>query len=288
MGKYSVKFIFALLMLTNLSCSVNILENFADKTTNEALRVDAMKLINQGSYTEALAKIGQMTESYAASRGIVALKAQANAGICGLNFFDFVLSLKNLGTQRILPFLIGNFRAGTNTTKIDACVTAENLIKSIGAVGARNTDENLLMLLISFTKVGQLLSYYADADQDGNATAAYDVCTIGGVGVRTAAAAMPDEDLGEVGTGLTLAMESLTAVASSVDLGSGSLDSLSTACSSMPAGFNFCTKTAKADFDASELLAIRSFIREGSSIGLDLNGCGGGTVTGSASCRCFP
>ncbi len=277
----------AVVLLLNVSCSVNILENFAEKTSNDALYFDAKKLIDGGDYTAALAKIDLMTDDFEAGRGITTLKAQAHAGLCGLNFFDFVLALRNLGSQKMLQFLVTNFRSGAVTTKFDHCVTAESLIKGLGAVGARSLDENLLLLLVSFTKVGQILSFYADADQNGTATPAYDVCTIATAGTRTAGATMPDEDAREVGTGLTVAMESLTAVAGQIDLGSGSLDSLASACSSAPAGYNFCTKTTAADFTANELLAIRSFIREGSAFGLDLNGCAGGSVSGSASCRCF-
>ncbi len=281
----AITIVCAFLLTVNVSCSVNILENFADKTSNEALLTEAKILVNKGFYSQALAKMNLMTVSFQADRGVVALKAQAHAGICGLNFFDFVLALKDLGTQRIFPFLLGAFRSGADTTRIDACVTAENLIKSLGAVGARSRDENLLMLLVSFTKIAQVLSYYADADQDGTATISYDICAAGGA--RTAAAAMPDADVGEVGTGLTLAMESLSAISGSIDLGSGTLDSVTTACSSLTAQYNFCSKIVKTDFTADELTAIRSFVREGGAYGLDLNGCNGGSVTGSASCRCF-
>jgi hypothetical protein len=281
----AITIVCAFLLTVNVSCSVNILENFADKTSNEALLTEAKILVNKGFYSQALAKMNLMSVSFQADRGVVALKAQAHAGICGLNFFDFVLALKDLGTQRIFPFLLGAFRSGADTTRIDACVTAENLIKSLGAVGARSTDENLLMLLVSFTKIAQVLSYYADADQDGTTTTTYDICAAGGA--RTAAAAMPDADVGEVGTGLTLAMESLSAISGSIDLGSGTLDSVTTACDSLPAQYDFCSKIVKTDFTADELTAIRSFVREGSAYGLDLNGCAGGSVTGSASCRCF-
>lgn len=272
-------------LASSMSCSVNILENFADTNTDEALLNDAKKMINQGNYNGAIAKIDKMTSSYQATRAIVSLRAQAYAGLCGLNFFDLVLALGNLGTTRILPFTLSTFRSGADTTKIDACITAETLIKSIGAVGARTTDENLLMLLISFTKIGNLLSYYADSDQDGTATAAYDVCTVGGAGVRTAGADMPDEDARELGTGLTIALESLSAISGSVNLGSGSLAGLSGACSALPPGYDFCAKTDGSQFTANELKGIRSLAREGSALGLDLNGCGGGDVT-TVGCFC--
>ncbi len=85
--RINVTFILFFVLVANLSCSVNILESFADPTTNEALEVDAKKLINKGDYLGAIAKIDKMTSSYRSGRGVVGLRAQAYAGICGLDFF---------------------------------------------------------------------------------------------------------------------------------------------------------------------------------------------------------
>lgn len=275
--------LFIILIFSNLSCSVNILESFADKTTNEALLNDAKILINAGNYSAALVKIAEMSSSYQADRAIVALKASAHAGLCGLNFFDFVLALQNIGSTRLLPFLISSFRSGASTTKIDECVTAENLIESIGVSTARTTDENLLLALISFAKIGTVLSYYVDSNQDGTATSGYDVCTIGGA--RTAGGSMPDTDARELGSGITLAIENIQAISGEVSLGSASLTQINSACTSLGV-YNFCSKTDPTTFSASELLAIRSLAREGSAVGLDLNGCSGGDIS-NGSCRCF-
>lgn len=281
------KYLLAFVLLVNVSCSVNILENFADKTTNEALMFDAKKKIDQGDYTGALAKIALMTSAYRAGRDIVALEAKAHGGLCGINFFEFILALGNLGSTRMLPFLMGSFRSGTDITKVDHCISAETLIKSLGVVGARTPDENLLMLVVSFAKVGQLLSFYADSDQDGTAAASYDVCAIAAPGTRTAGGAMPASDAAELGTGLTLAIESLGALAGIIDLGAGSMDSLTTACASLPAQYQFCGQTTTADFDVDELKAIRSFVKEGSAMGLNLGTCAGNNVS-DPNCVCFP
>lgn len=274
-----------LTLLWNISCSVNILENFADKTSNEALYIDAQKLIDEGDYAGALVKIARMTGSFSSSRRVVSLSAKAHAGVCGVDFMSFVLAMRNLGTTRLLPFLVSHFRGGTTTTKMDECLVAENLVESIGAIGERTTDENLLLAVISFAKIGVTLSYYADVDQDGTATAAYDVCTAAAVGVRTAGATMPDADAAQFGTGITLALANITAISSEVDLGSDSLDEINGICTAL-GGFNFCSKTDPTAFSAAELLAIRSVAKEGSSVGLDLVACAGGDLS-SGACRCF-
>ena len=285
-----MKYLLLLALAFNLSCSVNVLENFANPDTDEALYVDAVKLMNRADYTGALAKIDKMTAGYSTGRPVVMLRAQANAGLCGLNFFDFVLAFRDLGSTRILPFLLSHFRGGANAARLDYCVTSENLIRSLGAVGARSLDENLLMLMVNFAKIGNILSFYADVDQDGTATPAYNVCTIGSAGSRVAGAAMPDEDARQVGTGLTLAKENLGAIAGQIDLGTGSLGSFDTVCASpvlaLAGVADFCNKTQAADFTANELLAIRSIVHEGSAVGLDINGCAGGDIS-SGACRCF-
>lgn len=276
----------ALLMaVSNLSCSVNIMENFADKNTNEALFEDAKILINKGSYEAALAKIELINGSLAQDRRVIALKATAHAGLCGLNFLNFALALKNLGTTRILPFLAAQFRGGTTTAKIDSCITAESLVESIGAIELRTSDENFLLAVIGLAKAGTLLSYYADGDQDGSVAGAYDICTAAAAGVRAAGGSMPDEDARELGSAITSAIANISAVAGEVELGSEALAAFTDVCDDLgPA--DFCAKTDPASFTAPELLAIRSLIKEGSAVGLDLGACGGGDV-GNAACRCF-
>jgi hypothetical protein len=265
--------IFCALISFNLSCSVNVLENFADKTTNDALYVDAQLLMSKKDYSGALAKIASMTGDYPAKREVLMLKASAYGGLCGLDFLDFVKKLGDMGGTRLFPLLLGAFRAGTTTDSIDKCKLAQATIESIGATSARTSDENMLMVLILFSKIGNILSYYADTDQDGVVTAAYDVCAIGG-GTRTAGGAIDDSDLRELGTGITLAVQNISAVSSTVNLGNASLADVQSACTQL-AGINpaydFCSVTDPAAFTATQLKGIRSLLKEDQSVGLGAN-----------------
>jgi hypothetical protein len=159
-------------------------------------------------------------------------------------------------------------------------VAAEDLIESIGPVTVRTSNENMFLALISFAKIGAILSTYADADQDGAVTVGYDSCTVGVVGAR-AAGDLTDADARQLGTGLALAMANITAVSSTVDLGNGSLLALTDACADLPPALNFCTLTDPADFNPADTLkGVRTFVRENSVVGL------GSCVGDATACAC--
>lgn len=278
----------AFILVGNLNCSVNVLEIFADKTTNEALYVDAQRLMNSGDYEGVLAIIDSMTDDFETTRKVVTLKASAYAGLCGFEFLPFVESLSNMGSTRLFPLLLSHFRGGSTVAKIGYCRTAEDLVESIGTISERTNDENILLLMISFAKMGVVLSYYADVDQDGTVTPGYDVCADGGA-TRTAGGAIAEDDIREFGTGLTLAMTNISAVSASIDLGDSSLTAISDACTDLaaipPGGtYDFCSVTDPAAFTTEHLQAIRSLLKEDSVVGLDSMGCDGDVSV----CECIP
>ncbi len=267
--------------LGNFGCSVNIFETFADKTTNEALYENALKLIREGDYTSAIAEIAKMKGAYPALPRVISLKASAFAGRCGLDFIGFAQTLAGIGATRLFPFLVDKVRGGT-TTKIDDCETAENLIESIGAVAARSNDDNIFLVMVNFMKIGNILSLYADAPaQDGVGDVGFDACVVNGS--RTVGS-FSDADARQLGSALTLAIEALTQVGSSINLGSGSLAAVSGACGLLTGGlaaYNFCAVTDPAAFTANQVKGIRSLVKEDSAVGLGTN------CTGDLSaCNC--
>lgn len=276
-----VGFLCATIACVNLSCSVNILENFADKTSDKALYVEAQKLIDDGDYTGALAQIAKMTGSYATSTAVTELKASAYAGRCGLNFLTFAKALQSIGATRIFPFLLGAFRSGS-VSKIDDCISAEALMTGIGTITERTNDQNMFIVMVEFAKIGNILNHYADSNADGTADVGFAPCTAGG-GTR-AAGPIDDSDMRQIGSGLTIAMANITALAGSVNLGSSSLTTMTNVCGMLTgplAAYNFCSVTDPAAFSASEVKGIRSFLKEDNAVGL------GTDCTGDIStCNC--
>lgn len=283
MGRLARAVVIFTALVFNLNCSVNILESFADKNTNEAYYLDAKKLINEGDYDAALAKLALITGSMAGDRKVITLRADAYAGKCGLQFLPFIASLENMGTTNLFQVFMTHFVAGV-ATQIDSCVEAENLIESIGTVAERTSDENLRLVLISFAKIGTILAYYADGDDDAAVDGGYDTCAVGGS--RSAGGDIADSDAREIGSGITLAIENISAVSTSIDLGNDALADVSAACTLLdavpPAGtYNFCTITDPADFTAEHLRAIRGLVGE-TSDGIGIGSCPGG----AAACLC--
>ena len=262
------------LLLT--SCSVNILEEFSDTTTNEALFYDAKQLINSGDYTGALDKFSDMSADYLEKREVKVLYASAYLGLCSpMNFLDLVEALGNIGATRVMVWLLSNFQGG-NVGRQTACVQAETLIKSIGSLGSvRTSDENLLMAFISFAKMGAIISRYGDSGTpDGTVDVGFDPCDVGD---------LPSADAKEFATGFNIAMDALENIGSST-IGAGALGPVTTVCAGLPVGYlPLCSdppQVVTTDIDANEEKGIRTIINESQDVGL-------GVCTGNAAaCAC--
>lgn len=258
------------------SCTVNIMEEFGDPLSDEALLFEAKQLINAGSYTAAVAKFADMTPEFLADREVKIIHASAYAGVCGVDFLDITAALDGLGATRVFVWLVSTFTGGS-AAKQTACVAAETLIKSIGTYGAdRTPDENLLMAFVGLAKMGAVLSRYGDiAPADGTADVGFDPCQI---------AQLPSADAKEIATGFNIAMDALENIGSST-VGSGALTGVTTVCSNLPPGYlPLCDdppQVATGDIDASEELGIRTIINEDQDVGLGTN-CSGD----AAACAC--
>jgi hypothetical protein len=132
----------------------------------------------------------------------------------------------------------------------------------------------MLMVLVSFAKIGNVLSLYADSDQDGVTDAGLNPCTFTPRATRPSTPVSGDwyeDDLREFGTGVTLAIENITAVSSSIDLGADSLSDINDACGQFSgplSAYNFCSITDPTAFDGTQLKGVMSLLKESSVVGL--------------------
>lgn len=266
-----LRLIFCLQFLV-LGCSVNILEEFADKTTDQALLYEARMLINDRNYAEAVATFDSMTPEYLARRDVKGLRASAYAGVCGIEFLDLLEDIGAIGTTRIFVWLMDSIRGGT-LAKQTACVQAETIIKSIATLGVNRTaDENLLMAFIAIGKMGTIISRYGDSGTpDGTVDAGFDPCD---------STDLPSADAKQIATGFNIARDALANIGSST-VGSDITSDVTTICASMPAGPDaLCANPAQVattDIDATEEQAIRTMLNEDQDIGLGV--CAGDATT---------
>ena len=262
----------------SIGCSTNILESFADTQSDEALLFKAKMKINDGDYDLALTYFTSMSATFLTRRDVVAVRASAYAGKCGLNFLQLVDNITNLGSTRLFVMLMTAYTSGT-TAKRDACISAESYMQTISSsYTGRSSDENLFLSLVDLSKMGVVFNRLADSDNNGTVDAGFDACDGGD---------FPDADVREIGTAINLMRTSLSGV-SGTTIGSFA-SSINDICANWPAGvaaYNFCVDGSSnpiftgATFTANQLKGIRSLVNESSIVGL-------GSCTGDiVACAC--
>lgn len=261
-------YVFNYLLLFNLmGCNKNILEETAKTDTTQARFYEAKLQMNDGNYTTAIQILDSLGPSFLAQREVALVYASAFSGRCGLNFVNLLTQLDSVGSASTLfVFLMNLFPEGTDS-KIGDCVISESTLNTIGVYSARTADENILMGLSSITKVGTVLSRYADTDGDGSADAGFDHCDL---------TDFPDNAVREIGTGIANAILSINQVGSAVS--TDTLSEILAICGMNPNLNVFCTTTDKTAYTATEVTFLRSILAStGEGIGAPT--CPGSFIT---------
>ncbi len=262
-----------MLAIGSLACERNILREFSKLDSDEALLFDARKALSSGNYEMALEKFALLSPAFAARRDVVAIRASAYAGRCGLDFLGLVVALGDMGSQRLFPFFMSTY-VGAEIEDMEACLEAEDLLNSLGAVPEdRMVDENLLMVFMSFVKMGRVLSFFADTNDDGQMDPGFDACNI---------ADFPDQAVAEVATGLANVLTSLAAAGT--DIAGSQLTLITSICDQIDAinpNYNFCAITNRDNLTADHIRGVRTLVNEDQAIGL--GSCTGDIVT----CLCL-
>ncbi len=243
-----ITFTLLLTLFVCVSCKTNMFEEVAKKDTDEAIYYEAKLALNDRNYSQAITLIQSLTAEFRAQREVSMTFASAHSGRCGMEFVTLVESLTNFNGDNIFSFLMSSFLAGTDA-RITDCQASETILNAVGDFTVRTADENILMGFSSLTKVGTILSRYADADGDGVTDAAFDHCSTSD---------LPDAAVREVGTGMANSIMSISAVAS--DISSGTLDDITAYCSMHPQLNDFCTNTDPNAYSALQIAALRQLI----------------------------
>ncbi|MES3039029.1 MAG: hypothetical protein V4736_14070 [Bdellovibrionota bacterium] len=200
-----------------LSCAGNFFEGLSNKTTEEALYEDALKLIDSGEYTAAIAKLLSLPAEYRARREVIGTLSGAYASRCGQDFFTMV---SNMGSSSGAPMLFFmNMFTSTSVSPAD-CYSAQTTLEQIGGSSARTASENFYMFFLGMSKVGTTLRKYADANQDGvmdvmpTTATNFNSCT--STVTSTASLEISDDDVKQVITGLGLVFDNVASVSASL------------------------------------------------------------------------
>ena len=135
-------------------------------------------------------------------------------------------------------------------SQVDDCIESQRLLVSASAsASSRTVDENLLLSFVSLTKLGAILSAFADQDEDGEPDAGWNHCQ---------EADFPEAYVREIGVGLAFFLESFAAAGT--DIAGGTLGDLEEACSQHPLLTDACSKTDPASYSADEVKVLRSLV----------------------------
>lgn len=163
-------------MLSTSCGQPNLLSDFAQTDSDQALYLEAKKKIDAMAWDDAIAIIeNRLSASFQAKPNVKETLAGAYVGKCGLTFFDLVDGLSNASPTKIFEYFMGVFKNMTLTPA--ACEQAISIIESVGTVTERTKDQNLFLAILGVARVGVTLSYKLDQeDHDGVADSTFNVC----------------------------------------------------------------------------------------------------------------
>lgn len=236
-----------------VSCS-NVFEEVAKKDTEQSVYYEAKLALNDRNYDSAISLLQSLGPTFLAQRDVALIYASAYSGRCGLEFVTLIEALSTIGSDNLFLFLMGNYVGGTDA-RIADCLASEAILNGFGDYTVRIPDENILMGFSSLTKIGTILSRYADTDGDGVTD---DDGTPAGTFDHCDTTDFPDSAVREIGTGMANAITSITAVAT--DISSGTLTEITDYCN-MDSNLNiFCTNTDPNAYTANHIRALRQLL----------------------------
>lgn len=276
---FHIKLLAGLIVILSfvLGCSQNIFDEIADKDTDEAKYFQARREINARNYTTAISLLESLSPSFIAARARVPVYSSAYAGRCGLEFLTLLENIQNSASGTLLTTLMAAF-PGATVSGISDCIQAETIMESIGDESARNGDENLFMAFVSLAKIGTILSFHADTDDDATPDGTFDECVEVADSpdpADDAAGRLSDNDVREFGASLAVAISSLQAVGGNY-IDTAEFDGICNETGPPVDLSILCDKTDPADFVDDEVRALRWII---GSTDIGIGSCGADFTT---------
>jgi hypothetical protein len=273
--------VFVLVFAAGTSCSQNILSTFADKNTDAAKYIEAQKLIDGEKYDDAIAVLLSASADFQTDRKFKSLLASAYAGRAGLNFLDLIQSFQDASGVTLFSLLMPSFHSADMTaltSKVMDLDQAADTLKSIASDPAqRSQDENILMVLVSFAKIGYILNTYTDTDHNGSVDGTFtDACST----ADTPGTSIGDTAVAHIGLALVNALNALPEITNNFTSNVlGSIDDCQSDIEPYMPGV--CSADDTSDFSAAALLGFRSLIKESDAMGLGVS-CSGDV----SACHC--
>jgi hypothetical protein len=243
------------LMLTTSCVEPNVLSEFSQKDSDEALFVEAQKKLDATEWAATLDILeNRLSSSYRAQNKVQDMRASAYAGRCGLLFFTFVNNLANSNSTALFNFFMKSV-TGRAVNPADCQKSYQITVDTYGPYASRTSKQNFNVAILGMAKAGAFLRKTIDQDYggagDGFADAGVDICddTI-----------LSDDDVADAFVGFGIVLENLAAV--STDLAGGTVTQINDfkdQCATVLG--SPCSFTDRA-FILSHALQFRSILNE--------------------------
>lgn len=268
--------IIILLLPGLMSCTgSNLFKDMSNKNTDQALFDDAQKKLDNGDYTGAINDIDATSISFQEQVNVQESLAGAYAARCGMIFLTFVTNLTSGGGSTFYKTALNGF-VGLDTSNINDCLSARNIIQGLGNFSQRTNSENIFLAVLAIAIMGNRLRNDADKTPapygDGVVDASF----------NCGPTQFPIADAATVIEAFSLLLENLTALTASI--GTGSTAALSTVASACGASCTNITFAGSSPAETDGAIIVSRALVYMQSIGL-------GTCNNSnpAMCVCpFP
>ncbi len=290
------------------SCHGNIIQEFTNKRTDDALYQSAQIKINSFNWDGAIADFKAISSPYyiPSNRSRLFLRASAYAGKCGFNFADFFGSISKIKIDSASPLFLALMQMfqgktvalsisettvpalATDPTTNDYCAFAQNDMDLIQSTfGPWNSDENMFVLLFSLGKIGIILHNFVDKTNSGAVSPLFDGCNRRLVESSSNALGMTDFYVVQLVTGFSLFLQNFSRMFPPptggdsncpAPVGSGTSSAVYCIMAGFAkicelAGYTFCSTTSPKSVSTSDILNMRGVLTATSSaIGIGLFG----------------
>ena len=168
------------LVLLIHGCSVNVLRELADKSSDEALLYDAQSAVNRQEYDAAIDiitnRLGVAAQQSVEAREVL---SSAYAGKCGLNFLEFVEGLADATSGTAFQLASAPFVG--RPVESQYCLMSLQTLDLIGTTAQRTVDQNAFASVVGMVLMGSATRLYTDdvpVNGDGTQDAVDISCTL--------------------------------------------------------------------------------------------------------------
>lgn len=202
-------FIITMVLCMTTSCDKpNVLTDFSQTDTDEALYLEAKKKVDSRDWDEAIDIINNdISAAYRENVEVKETLAGAYAGKCGLDFVSLIQNLGMSSSAKLMTFFMGAMK-----NQIVSPADCDNAKTVMDTIAVKDADQTLFYTILGMAKAGAWLRDKADQDNsglgDGTIDAGFQPCK---------AAQLPDTNVVKAIVGVGMVIENISSVSSELD-----------------------------------------------------------------------